>query len=83
MAWACALLFFTTLPGPPNGIPSSIVCSARSAGTGLLNLDSYQKALRLIRTTTTTTGLKLTAQLDTTYYPTGVKPSTLSTPRAA
>ena len=38
-------------------------------------LDSYEKALKFIRTTTTTTGLKVTAQLDTTYYPTGVKPS--------
>ena len=38
-------------------------------------LDSYEKALKFIRTTTTTTGLKVTAQLDTTYYPTGLKPS--------
>jgi hypothetical protein len=37
-------------------------------------LDSYEKALKFIRTTTTT-GLKVTAHLDTTYYPTGVKPS--------
>jgi len=26
--------FPTTLPAPPNGIPSSTACSARSAGTG-------------------------------------------------
>jgi hypothetical protein len=38
-------------------------------------LDSYDKALKFIRTTTTTTGLKVTARLDTTYYPTGVKVS--------
>jgi hypothetical protein len=38
-------------------------------------LDSYEKALKFIRTTTTTTGLKVTAQLDTTFYPTGIKPS--------
>jgi hypothetical protein len=38
-------------------------------------LDSYEKALKFIRTTTTTTGLKVTARLDTTYYPTGVKVS--------
>ena len=38
-------------------------------------LDSYEKALKFIRTTTTNTGLRVTAQLDTTYYPTGVKPS--------
>lgn len=36
-------------------------------------LQSYEKALKFIRTTTTTTGLKVTAHLDTTYYPTGVK----------
>ena len=36
-------------------------------------LDSYEKALKFIRTTTT--GLKVTARLDTTYYPTGVKVS--------
>src|ERR1035438_4286818 len=30
-------------------------------------LDSYEKALKFIRTTTTTTGLKVTARLDTTY----------------
>lgn len=38
-------------------------------------LESYDKALKFIRTTTTTTGLKVTARLDTTYYPTGVKVS--------
>ena len=38
-------------------------------------LDSYEKALKFIRTTTTTTGLKVTAHLDTTFYPTGVKVS--------
>ena len=37
-------------------------------------LGSYEKALKFIRTTTTTstTGLKVTARLDTTDYPTGV-----------
>ena len=38
-------------------------------------LDSYEKALKFIRTTTTTTGLKVTAHLDTATYPTGVKVS--------
>jgi hypothetical protein len=38
-------------------------------------LDSYEKALKFIRTTKTTTGLKVTARLDTTDYPTGVKVS--------
>jgi hypothetical protein len=38
-------------------------------------LDSYEKALKFIRTTATTTGLKVTAHLDTTFYPTGVKVS--------
>ena len=35
-------------------------------------LTSYEKALKFISTTTTTTGLKVTAHLDTTIYPTGV-----------
>ena len=38
-------------------------------------LDSYEKALKFIRTTTTATGLKVKARLDTTIYPTGVKVS--------
>ncbi len=38
-------------------------------------LDSYEKALKFIRTTQTTTGLKVTAYLDTANYPTGVKVS--------
>jgi hypothetical protein len=38
-------------------------------------LRTYEKALKFIRTTTTRTGLKVTARLDTTYYPTGLKPS--------
>src|ERR1039457_4788526 len=38
-------------------------------------LDSYEKALKFIRTTTTNTSLKVTAHLDTAEYPTGVKPS--------
>jgi hypothetical protein len=38
-------------------------------------LDSYEKALKFIRTTRTATGLKVTAHLDTTFYPTGVKVS--------
>jgi len=36
-------------------------------------LDSYAKALKFIRTTKTTTGLKVTAYLDAVNYPTGVK----------
>ena len=38
-------------------------------------LSSYDKALKFIRTTATTTGLKVTARLDTRIYPTGVKVS--------
>lgn len=38
-------------------------------------LESYDKALKLIRTTTTIAGLKVTAHLDTTCYPTGIKVS--------
>ncbi len=38
-------------------------------------LDSYDKALKFIRTTKTTTGLKVTAHLDTADYPIGVKVS--------
>ena len=38
-------------------------------------LDSYEKTLKFIRTTTTKTGLKVTARLDTAYYPTGTKAS--------
>ena len=36
-------------------------------------LTSYEKTLKFIRTTTTTTGLKVTAHLDPTDYPTGLK----------
>jgi len=36
-------------------------------------LDSYEKALKFIRTTKTETGLKVTARLDTKVYLTGVK----------
>jgi hypothetical protein len=38
-------------------------------------LDSYEKTLKFIRTTTTKTGLKVTTRLDTAYYPTGTKVS--------
>lgn len=38
-------------------------------------LTSYEKTLKFISTTTTTTGLRVTAYLDTTVYPTGVKVS--------
>jgi hypothetical protein len=38
-------------------------------------LDSHEKTLKFIRTTTTTTGMKVNARLDTTYYPTGAKVS--------
>jgi hypothetical protein len=38
-------------------------------------LDSYEKALKFIRTTKTKTGLRVTARLDRTNYPTGVKVS--------
>ena len=43
MAWACASHSLTTLPGLPNGIPSSIVCSARSAETGQPSLWTVTK----------------------------------------
>ncbi len=38
-------------------------------------LDSYQKILHYARTTTTQTGLRLTAYLDRRYYPCGLKPT--------
>lgn len=38
-------------------------------------LDSYEKILKFIRTTTTNTGLRVTAFLDTTNYKTGRKPN--------
>ena len=38
-------------------------------------LDSYQKILNFARTTTTQTGLQVTAYLDRRYYPCGLKPS--------
>lgn len=38
-------------------------------------LDSYQKILNFARTTTTKTGLAVTAYLDRRSYPTGLKPS--------
>ena len=38
-------------------------------------LDSYEKTLKFIRTTTTKTGLKVTARLDPAYYPTCTKVS--------
>lgn len=38
-------------------------------------LDSYEKALKFIRTTKTEAGMKVTARLDTTIYPTGAKVS--------
>jgi Rhodopirellula transposase DDE domain len=37
-------------------------------------LDSYSKILNFLRTTTTHTGLVVTAYLDRTHYPTGVNP---------
>ena len=37
-------------------------------------LDSYEKMLKFIRTTTTRTGLVVTAYLDRKDYPTGLKP---------
>ena len=39
-------------------------------------LDSYQKILNYARTTTTQTGLQVTAYLDRRHYPCGIKPST-------
>lgn len=37
-------------------------------------LDSYQKILNFVRTTTTRTGLAVTAYLDRNHYPTGIAP---------
>ena len=39
-------------------------------------LKSYETILKFIRTTKTSTGLKVTARLDRTQYPVGIKPST-------
>ena len=38
-------------------------------------LDSYQKILNYVRTTTTHTGLTVTAYLDRRHYPCGLKPT--------
>src|SRR6266850_2529698 len=38
-------------------------------------LDSYQKILNFIRTTSTKTGLAVTAYLDRHHYPTGTEPT--------
>lgn len=38
-------------------------------------LQSYEKILKFIRTTKTSTGLKVTARLDRKHYPVGIKPS--------
>jgi hypothetical protein len=38
-------------------------------------LKSYETILKFIRTTTTSTGLKVTARLDRKHYPVGIKPS--------
>jgi hypothetical protein len=38
-------------------------------------LDSYQKILNYVRTTTTRTGLQVTAYLDRRHYPCGIKPT--------
>ena len=38
-------------------------------------LESYEKILKFIRTTKTSTGLRVTARLDRRHYPLGVKPS--------
>jgi hypothetical protein len=38
-------------------------------------LDSYQKILNYVRTTSTDTGLQVTAYLDRHRYPCGVKPT--------
>ena len=38
-------------------------------------LDSYQKILNFIRSTSTQTGLSVTAQLDRRLYPTGIEPT--------
>jgi len=38
-------------------------------------LDCYEKALKFIRATKTSTGLRVTARLNTNFYPTGIKPS--------
>lgn len=37
-------------------------------------MDSYEKVLKFIRTTSTQTGLVVTAYLDRKEYPTGLKP---------
>ena len=45
-------------------------------------LVSYEKMLNFIRTTSTKTGLAVTAYLDRTEYPTGLKPDRNSFPRS-
>ena len=68
--------FLTTPPAPPNGIPiEHRLFSQISKNWAAEPLDSYESALKFIRTTTTKTGLKVESAppRSTTYYPTGVK----------
>ena len=51
------------------------LCSAISKNWAGEPLGSYEKILKFIRTTTTSTGLRVTAHLDPKNYPLGVKPT--------
>jgi hypothetical protein len=75
MAWDSASPFLTTLPALPNGIPSSIAGSGKSAGTEQPSLWSYEKALKFIRTAATTTGLQVTCRHGHHLLPNGVEVS--------
>ena len=76
MAWDSPSPWLTTLRALPNGNPiEHRLFSQISKNWAAEPLDSYEKALKCMRTTTTTTGLKVTAHLDTTCYPTGIKVS--------
>ena len=54
--------FLTILPGPPNGTHRHSLFSRISRNWAAEPLDGFEKALQFIRTTTTATGLKMTAQ---------------------
>src|SRR3981081_2845152 len=71
-AWRSASV--TCHQAPANGTRSNTACSPRSAATGAARpLESLETIINLIGATTTTTGLTVTAQLDTGEYPTRVK----------
>ena len=73
-ATACASPWPITRPPRRSGTPSNTACSAKSARTGrAAPLDSYETILNYLRTTRTSTGLRVRAHLVRKTYKTGVK----------